>query len=57
MNPNFRTLYKKLSDAPEPKADGFYIAVEIENGWCQDYVSKDGEYVVDSAPYYPAKLD
>jgi hypothetical protein len=50
----FRTVYPTLQDAPEPKADNFWIAVECWNGWLQDYVSKDGKYVASGPRYYPA---
>lgn len=56
-DPRFRTVYKSLEDAPEPKADGFWIAVEIGNEWLQDYVSEAGKYKRSGPAYVPAKMD
>jgi hypothetical protein len=54
-DPRFRTLYKSLEDAPPPpNEENFYIAVEIERDWIQDYVARDGKWVSYGGPYIPA---
>lgn len=57
FDPKFRTLYKRLEDAPMPKADGLWIAVEIEvvggSKWAQDYVSVAGRYERRGPPFRP----
>lgn len=52
FDPRFRTLYPSLMEAPRPKKDGEYIAVEVDGDrWCQDYVSTNGRWMRYGLPF------
>lgn len=54
-NPNVRSIYPSLADAPPPTEDGCYISVEDGEFWLIDYMSKGGEWVLEYR-YYPARM-